>query len=261
MSIDDIKFSQMRTFGYRPFKRDGQIAEIIFENTRKGIRKTIVDDSGMILGFPGLAHPDLVSLYSKGHFGQQIRYSSRISLLDGRYALIWQIQPDGRYWEDEDGFGGTSDDEIDLYAPLDECGNFAEPFRIFSIGSSKFYGTDEEEKLANSLAKKEDPLLCLQRHVPEMLDEIKEKIKAPEAGDSWYNIPGTFYQAGLSLDCEGIKWFVRASMQKVKSDTSYVGYLKFLPLDEQREYLMTEQAKEDAVEKLAQLFHIIQRKK
>ncbi len=261
MSIEDIKFSQMQTFGNHLYRRDGQIAEIIFKNTRTGIRKTIVDDRGMILRFPGIAHPDLVSMYSKGHLGHQIRYSSHISLLSGQYALIWQIQPDGRYWEDEDGFGGTSDDEIDLYAPLDESGNFAKPFRIFSIGSNKFYGTDEEEKLANALAMKEDPLRCLQRHVPDMLDEIKEKIKIPKSGSSWYHIPGTFYEAELTLDCEGIKWFVRAGMQKVKSDTSYVGYLKFLPLDEQREYLMTEQAKEDAVEELTQLFSIIQRKR
>ncbi len=67
MSIEDIKFSQMQTFGNHLYRRDGQIAEIIFVNTRTGIRKTIVDDRGMILRFPGVAHPDLVSMYSKGH--------------------------------------------------------------------------------------------------------------------------------------------------------------------------------------------------
>ena len=37
-------------------------------------------------------------------------------------------------------------------------------------------------------------------------------------------------------------------------------HLKFLPLDAQREYLMTEQAKNDAVKELTQLFSVIQRK-
>ena len=146
MSIDDIRFSQMQTFGNHLYRREGEIAEIIFENTRTGIRKTIVDDSGRIMDFPGIAHPNLVSLYYRGYLDRQIRYYSHISLLDGQYALIWRIQPDGRYWEDDDGFGGTSEDEIDLYAHIEEDGNFVEPFRIFSVGSSLFYGTEEEKK-------------------------------------------------------------------------------------------------------------------
>ncbi|MDO4326855.1 MAG: hypothetical protein Q4E24_12610 [bacterium] len=26
-----------------------------------------------------------------------------------KYSMLWQIQLDGRYWADEDGFGMTSD--------------------------------------------------------------------------------------------------------------------------------------------------------
>ncbi len=65
MVIDDIKFSQMQSFCNHLYRRDGQIVEIIFENTSTGIRKAIISDYGMILGFPELVHPDLVSLYSK----------------------------------------------------------------------------------------------------------------------------------------------------------------------------------------------------
>ena len=82
----------------------------------------------------------------------------------------------------------------------------------------------------------------------------------PETGSSCYNIPGTIYQAELSLNYELGKWFVQASMRKMKSDTSFVGFLKFLPLDEQREYLSTEKAQEDAVNELTQLFYMIRRK-
>ena len=92
MSIDDIRFSQTRTFGDHLYRREGEKAEIIFKNTRTGIRKTIVDDAGRIIGFPGIAHPELVSSYYKRCLGDRIRFSSYISLLDGQYALIWQIQ-------------------------------------------------------------------------------------------------------------------------------------------------------------------------
>lgn len=259
MSIEDIRFSQTRTFGNHLYRREGEIAEIIFENTKTGVRKAIVDDSGKIMGFPGIAHPDLISLYCEEYLGEQIRFYSHISLLDGQYALIWQIQPDGRYWDDEDGFGGTSDNEIDLYAHIDEAGNFIEPFRLFSVGSNRFYGTDEEEKAAHTLARRDDPLSCLRKHIPQMLDVMREKIKIPKFGGVCYSIPGTIYQAELSLDQVWDKWFVQARMRKRNSDTSLVIGIESLPLDEQREYLNTAKAREDVEKKLTQLFYDIQR--
>ena len=259
MSIDDIRFSQTRTFGDHLYRREGEKAEIIFKNTRTGIRKTIVDDAGRIIGFPGIAHPELVSSYYKRCLGDRIRFSSYISLLDGQYALIWQIQPDGRYWEDDDGFGGTSDDEIYLYAHIDEAGNFIEPFRLFSVGSNRFYGTDEEEEAAHTLASGDDPLSCLRKHIPIMLDVMREQLMIRESGSTCYNIPGTIYQAELSLDQKQDEWCVLASMRKIKSDTSFFGGLEFLPLEEQREYLRTEKAVEDAERVLTQLFYAVQR--
>lgn len=259
MDTEHIRFSQRITFGYGLIRRKEQDAEIIFENMKTRVRKIIVNENGRILDFPGLAHPELVSQYVKVYLGEQIRYRSEIELLDGQYALIWQIQPDGRYWEDDDGFGGTSDDEIDLYARLDETGNFIEPFRFYSIGSNKLYGTYVEEKLLKTMAMKDDPLQCLQAQVPIMLDELKERIKIPTKGIVEYNIPGTVYQARLTLDCSGKEWFVRANMLKTKSDTGFMGWLKYLPLDEQRRYLTTDQAREDATQTLTSLFYTIKR--
>lgn len=260
MSIDDIKFSQMQTFGDHLYRSKGEVAEIIFTNERTGLRKTIVDNSGWIMDFSGVAHQELISRYYEGRLREQITFSSYITLLDGQYALIWQIQPDGRYWEDEDGFGGTSDDEINLYARIDEAGSFIEPFRLFSIGGRRFYGTDAEEKAAKTLATKEDPLTCLQREIPGMLDEIKKRIMIPETVGIRYSIPGTIYQMGLALNQESGKWFVRASMQKVQSSRALVGFLGFLPLEEMRAYLQTEKAKDDAVKEVTHLFDSIQRK-
>lgn len=52
--------------------------------------------------------------------------------------MVWEIQPDGRYWEDDDGFGGESDLEILLYTYLDDKGNFTGSFRTYSIGGEEF---------------------------------------------------------------------------------------------------------------------------
>ena len=60
--------------------------------------------------------------------------------------LIWTVQPDGMYWADEYRFGIEDDDEINLYAYVDDNGNFLSKFRIYSVGNTKFFGTDLEEK-------------------------------------------------------------------------------------------------------------------
>ena len=260
MSIEDMRFSQMITFGDHLYRHKGQIAEIIMENTRTGVRKTIVDDDGIIVGFPGFAYPDLVSLYNNGIPNARIRFRSDISRLGEQYALIWQIQPDGRYWEDDDGFGMTTDDEIDLYAHFDETGHFTEPFHLFSIGSSTLYGTDAETQLIETLRMKTDPLTSLREHASEMLDVMKEQIKTPEKGTAEYCVPGTIYQAAFDLRTELGKWYVRASMKKRYSDTCLVDFLQFAPQEEQVVYLNSAQALEDAEKTLTNLLYSIKRK-
>ena len=47
---------------------------------------------------------------------------------NGRFRLGWMVQPDGRYYADEDGFGAEDDEEIWLYAYLDEQGKFLTKF-------------------------------------------------------------------------------------------------------------------------------------
>lgn len=260
MSMEDMRFSQMTTFGDHLYRREGERAEIIMENTRTGIRKTIVDDNGVIMNFPGIAHQKLLDQYYQGCLGRRIRFRSGVSKLGEQYALIWQIQPDGRYWEDDDGFGMTTDDEINLYAHFDEKGRFTEPFYIYSIGSNTLYGTDAEEQLIQTLRMRADPLTSLRKHVPEMLAVMRKLIEGPEKGSAQYAVPGTIYQAVLTLREERAKWYVRASMQKRCSDTSLIGFLKFAPLEEQRNYLSSPQALEDAEYELTQLFYQIQRR-
>lgn len=41
--------------------------------------------------------------------------------------------------EEDDGFGAEPDEEVTLYAFLDENGNFDDPFRIYRVGTRKYY--------------------------------------------------------------------------------------------------------------------------
>jgi len=40
----------------------------------------------------------------------------------------WQINPDGRYYMDDDGFGMTDDEEITLLGKIDRTGKVVVPF-------------------------------------------------------------------------------------------------------------------------------------
>lgn len=44
----------------------------------------------------------------------------------GKAELEWQINPDGRYYMDEDGFGMTDDEEVTLLGTIDRTGHVVE---------------------------------------------------------------------------------------------------------------------------------------
>lgn len=135
--------SQYWTLGAGSY-RHREVAEVIFTNN---IKRTIIDNDGCICDFPGfdISEEDKRRLERSLEDGKlpvpvvhfRTEFYSRKS--DDRFLMIWEVQPDGRYWEDEDGFGGTSDPEVRLYSHIDELGRFTEPFRIYNIGAEKFY--------------------------------------------------------------------------------------------------------------------------
>ena len=59
-----------------------------------------------------------------GHFPTLIRGDYH----GGRAEVEWQLNPDGRYYMDEDGFGMTDDEEISLWGKIDRKGNVVVPF-------------------------------------------------------------------------------------------------------------------------------------
>ena len=255
MGIEDIRFSQRVTFGNHLYRHNGDVAEIIFENTKTGIKRMIVDDDGRIQGFPGIAHPDVVSAYCKGRIGDQIRYRTEIREVDGQYALVWQIQPDGEYWQDGDGFGRNMDDEIDLYARLDENGNFIEPFRLYEIGVYKFYNNDTEEKIAKTLRMEADPLACLKEHIPKLIQDIRECLTLEKEGEMHYDIPGTVFEATLALFKISDKWMLEVGIGKKCEGSCHTGFLEKYSSEEEKDYLSSQKAIDDVYEEMVHLYN------
>lgn len=68
---------------------------------------------------------------------------------NGVAEVSWQINPDGRYYMDEDGYGMTDDEEITIYSYVDRTGKPLVRFR-----NIRDYGElDEMEKEARRTFK------------------------------------------------------------------------------------------------------------
>ena len=48
---------------------------------------------------------------------------------NGVARVDWQLNPDGRYYMDDDGFGMTDDEEIEIYGFIDTKGNVLVKFK------------------------------------------------------------------------------------------------------------------------------------
>ena len=51
---------------------------------------------------------------------------------NGMAKVSWQINPDGRYYMDDDGFGMTDDEEITIYGYIDHKGKVASKFHAIN---------------------------------------------------------------------------------------------------------------------------------
>lgn len=161
-------------------------AKAEFIHPLKGLRITIVDDRGNILGFPGIANPEIVLQLLEGnsnritphvHYGMEFHYQP-----DGTHLVQWELQPDGQYWADDGGFGMENDDEIQLYSYLDQYGNFTAPFRLHHVGDREYFGTDREEQLVQQYhQRKESPFeKSMDQLLPGFLKRIAQELEKPE---------------------------------------------------------------------------------
>ena len=101
----------------------------LLKTDNPSFRRCIVDERGMIENFPGIVEGDWKKslefpLDRKTQFRFWIYHYK-----DGKAAVEWMLQPDGRYFEDEDGFGGENCKEVTLHSYIDTNGFFTEPFK------------------------------------------------------------------------------------------------------------------------------------
>ncbi|MCD8217278.1 MAG: hypothetical protein LUD01_04410 [Clostridiales bacterium] len=91
--------------------------------------RQITDTEGSFLDFPGVEHGKWEDEL-KFPFQDTARFVVRFREFgeDGLAEIIWMVQPDGRYWADDDGFGMENDMEIELCAKIDKTGQFVTPF-------------------------------------------------------------------------------------------------------------------------------------
>ncbi len=125
-----------------------------FVNPTKKIRKTIVNERGRFVKFPGIENVKLVLSQMDTNWSDipgVVSYRTEFNYQNnGLHFVLWEVQPDGWYWADEGGFGAEDDDEVRLYSYLNEDGNFTAPFRIYNVANNKYFGTDQEEKWRES---------------------------------------------------------------------------------------------------------------
>ena len=71
---------------------------------------------------------------------------------NGVTRVRWQINPDGRYWMDDDGFGMTSDVEVEIYGYINKEGKVVGKFRLPSEKDKNvdYRKLAEEKELSNS---------------------------------------------------------------------------------------------------------------
>ena len=90
--------------------------------------KELTDSQGRFLRFPGVA-PGPWEQTLVGTFQPQVNFVASIETFQNGFACFhWMVQPDGFYYTDEDGFGAEDDEEIWLFALIDDTGNFITPF-------------------------------------------------------------------------------------------------------------------------------------
>lgn len=93
-------------------------------------KRCIVNKSGEIENFPGIEHGEWEKDLEIPLIGTKTQFRFWIyAFKDGKASVEWTLQPDGRYFADEDGFGWEHFDEITLYSSIDTDGYFTEPFK------------------------------------------------------------------------------------------------------------------------------------
>ena len=204
-------FTEWYTYGMHLYKDKDEDPTVEFVEKNTGKRRTLVDENGRIIDFPGIEMGGWVEdLDDPTCLEPVVRFRSDFAEVENgtwkrSYMMIWQIQPDGRYWEDEEGFGGTSDPEICLYAFINGNGNFSEKFRLYKYGTKMVYEEQRRLEKEEQKRKEEESKRKLEEATKEGMKQLYKLIDPmPEMGkyeqkEVSYCIPNQRYEVTLSV--------------------------------------------------------------
>lgn len=110
-------------------------SSVDFVDEARNIRKRLIHPDGKIARFPGVEKQSFwVKQVSPLALRPQVRYRASFETRPNGWIMLWEIQPDGDYDRDDDGFGGANRAEVTLYAYINRDGDFTAPFRIYEVG-------------------------------------------------------------------------------------------------------------------------------
>lgn len=72
---------------------------------------------------------------------------------NGIAKVQWQLIPDGRYWMDDDGFGMTSEVELNIYGFIDQEANIISKFHYYTDEELQGNILDKVRKQAEEIVK------------------------------------------------------------------------------------------------------------
>lgn len=132
------------------YNRSNRQRYLVNTHTRQSYQLT--DTTGRIVAFgkKDMDYRAIESLpYHENAYLMQADYYFSVEDFDRGVALVvWTLYPDGRYFADEDGFGGSDNDEVNIYAYIDQACKVLIPFRPMTESQKK-----EEKRRALSRRK------------------------------------------------------------------------------------------------------------
>ena len=135
--------------------------ELISANGRFSFWDASAVEIASALNMPYRAKRNAIELNAPFYFGIN-------EFNNGVACVSWTLQPDGRYYADESGFGMEDDDEITVYAFIDNMANILIPFQPMDDDLKNRYRNQAMEISKNI---DEIPYICL---VPELTLPLSE---------------------------------------------------------------------------------------
>ncbi len=139
MTFQEPYLTETVVFGMHLYRSPGEDSSVYFVDEARGIRKMLVDSRGKIQNFPGVVKEAFWTReVSPDAMKPQIHFRTSFEKRRNRWIMLWQIQPDGRYWADDDGYGWGEEVEVTLYTYVNMDGDFTGPFQIYKLGSKRY---------------------------------------------------------------------------------------------------------------------------